>query len=62
LEIELRLERTRGLEHPNPGAFTIWLAGAGVKPGMSLGQTDNLGYEIVKDPIEVRDHVVSPWL
>ena len=43
-----------GRDH-NPGAFTIWLAGAGVKPGMSLGQTDDLGYEIVKDPIEVRD-------
>jgi hypothetical protein len=43
-----------GRDH-NPGAFTIWLAGAGVKPGMSLGQTDDLGYEIVKDPVEVRD-------
>jgi Protein of unknown function (DUF1501) len=43
-----------GRDH-NPGAFTIWLAGAGVKPGMSVGQTDDLGYEIVKDPVEVRD-------
>jgi hypothetical protein len=43
-----------GRDH-NPGAFTVWLAGAGVKPGTSLGQTDDLGYEIVKDPVEVRD-------
>src|SRR2546429_5507352 len=43
-----------GRDH-NPGAFTIWLAGGGVKPGMTLGQTDDLGYEIVKDPVEVRD-------
>jgi len=43
-----------GRDH-NPGAFTIWLAGGGVKPGMSLGQTDDLGYEITKDPVEIRD-------
>ncbi len=43
-----------GRDH-NPGAFTIWLAGGGVKPGMALGQTDDFGYEIVKDPVEVRD-------
>lgn len=43
-----------GRDH-NPGAFTIWLAGGGVKSGMALGQTDDLGYEIVKDPVEIRD-------
>ena len=43
-----------GRDH-NPGAFTIWLAGGGVKPGIAFGQTDDLGYEIVKDPVEVRD-------
>jgi len=43
-----------GRDH-NPGAFTIWLAGGGVKSGMALGQTDALGYEIVKDPVEIRD-------
>ena len=39
----------------NPGAFTIWLAGGGVKPGITHGQTDEMGYEIVKDPVEIRD-------
>ena len=38
-----------------PSAFTVWMAGAGVKPGMSYGETDEMGYEIVKDPVEVRD-------
>jgi len=43
-----------GRDH-NPDAFTIWMAGGGVKPGVSYGQTDEMGYEIVKDPVEVRD-------
>ena len=43
-----------GRDH-NPGAFTIWMAGGGVKPGITFGQTDEMGYEIVKDPVEVRD-------
>ena len=33
----------------------MWMAGGGVKPGMTHGQTDDLGYEIVKDPVEIRD-------
>lgn len=43
-----------GRDH-NPGAFTIWLTGAGVKQGITHGQTDEMGYEIVKDPVEIRD-------
>ena len=43
-----------GRDH-NPGAFTIWLAGGGVRPGISHGETDDMGYEIVKDPVEIRD-------
>jgi Protein of unknown function (DUF1501) len=43
-----------GRDH-NPGAFTIWMAGGGIKPGMGYGETDAMGYEIVKDPVEVRD-------
>ena len=36
-------------------AFSIWLAGGGVKPGITLGQTDELGYNIVEDPVHVHD-------
>jgi uncharacterized protein (DUF1501 family) len=43
-----------GRDH-NPGAFTIWMAGGGIRPGMSYGETDEMGYEIVKDPVEIRD-------
>jgi Protein of unknown function (DUF1501) len=43
-----------GRDH-NPGAFTIWMAGGGIKPGVSYGETDAMGYEIVKDPVEIRD-------
>ena len=43
-----------GRDH-HPGAFTMWMAGGGIKPGITHGQTDDLGYEIVKDPVEIRD-------
>ncbi|MGH9837533.1 MAG: DUF1501 domain-containing protein [Blastocatellia bacterium] len=43
-----------GRDH-HPRAFTIWLAGGGIKPGVTLGKTDDLGYDIVEDPLEVHD-------
>jgi hypothetical protein len=43
-----------GRDH-NPGAFTIWMAGGGVKHGMAYGETDEMGYEIVKNPVSIRD-------
>ena len=43
-----------GRDH-HPGAFTIWMAGGGVKPGCVYGETDAEGYDVVKDPVEVRD-------
>ncbi|HUG70981.1 MAG TPA: DUF1501 domain-containing protein, partial [Pirellulaceae bacterium] len=36
-------------------AFTMWLAGGGVKPGMTLGKTDELGYFPVEDRVHVHD-------
>ncbi len=35
--------------------FTIWMAGGGIKPGLTVGETDDYGYNIVKDPIHVHD-------
>jgi hypothetical protein len=35
--------------------FTMWLAGGGIKPGMSFGETDDFSYNIVKDPVHVHD-------
>lgn len=43
-----------GRDH-NPSAFTIWMAGGGVKAGHHYGETDEMGYEVVRDPVEVRD-------
>ena len=42
-----------GRDH-HPRCFTIWMAGGGVKPG-AYGQTDDFGYNIVKDPVHVHD-------
>ena len=35
--------------------YTIWMAGAGVKAGMVYGETDDFGYNIVKDPVPIHD-------
>jgi hypothetical protein len=43
-----------GRDH-HPRAFTMWLAGGGVKPGVTIGRTDDLGYNIVEDPVDVHD-------
>ena len=43
-----------GRDH-HPRAFTMWLAGGGVKPGITVGRTDELGYNIVEDPVDVHD-------
>ena len=36
-------------------AFTMWFAGGGTKPGQNIGETDEIGFAAVKDPIHVRD-------
>jgi uncharacterized protein DUF1501 len=43
-----------GRDH-HPRCFTMWMAGAGVKPGISYGETDDFSYNIVKDPVHVHD-------
>ncbi|HLY60109.1 MAG TPA: DUF1501 domain-containing protein [Terriglobia bacterium] len=43
-----------GRDH-HPRAFSMWMAGGGIKPGVTLGQTDELGYNPVEDPVEVHD-------
>ena len=48
-------ERHRWGRDHHPYAFTNWMAGAGVKPGMTYGETDDLGFNIIKDPVHVHD-------
>jgi hypothetical protein len=43
-----------GRDH-HPRCFTIWLAGAGIRPGMTFGATDDFGYNIVENPVHVHD-------
>jgi hypothetical protein len=47
-------ETNYGRDH-HPRCFTMWLAGGGIKPGLSLGETDDFGYNIVSDPVHVHD-------
>ncbi len=43
-----------GRDH-HPHAFSIWMAGGGVKPGIVFGATDDFGYHITQDKVTVRD-------
>ena len=43
-----------GRDH-HPRCFTIWMAGAGVKPGFHYGTTDEFGYNITENPVDVHD-------
>jgi arylsulfatase A-like enzyme len=43
-----------GRDH-HPRCFSIWMAGGGVKPGIVYGETDDFGYNIIKDPVHVHD-------
>ena len=45
---------TYGRDH-HPRCFTIWMAGGGIKPGIVHGETDDVGYNIVRDPVHVHD-------
>jgi hypothetical protein len=43
-----------GRDH-HPAAYTMWMAGGGIKPGVTIGATDELGFKIAEDPIHVHD-------
>jgi hypothetical protein len=43
-----------GRDH-HPNAFTMWLAGGGIKPGVVMGETDELGFNVVKEKVHVHD-------
>jgi hypothetical protein len=43
-----------GRDH-HPRCFTMWLAGGGVKPGISYGATDDFSYNVAQNPVNVRD-------
>ncbi|RFC47982.1 MAG: Uncharacterized conserved protein, DUF1501 family [Verrucomicrobia bacterium] len=45
---------SNGRDH-NQFGFTIWMAGGGVKPGVSVGRTDDFGYKAIEDRYEIHD-------
>jgi hypothetical protein len=47
-------ETDYGRDH-HPRCFTIWMAGGGVKPGVTYGETDDFSYNIARDPVHVHD-------
>jgi len=54
VESNKALGRSQGRDH-HPQAFTMWLAGGGIKPGMSFGKTDELGFNVVENQVHVHD-------
>jgi len=48
------LGRALGRDH-HPQAFTVWMAGGGIRKGFTMGETDELGFNIVQDPVHVFD-------
>ncbi len=49
-----RIDEDPGRDH-HPNCFSIWAAGGGVKGGQVIGQTDELGLRIAKDPVHIHD-------
>ncbi len=47
-------DATFGRDH-HPRCFTIWMAGGGVKQGLTFGQTDEFSYNVASDPVHVHD-------
>ena len=54
VETNVALGRSQGRDH-HPQAFTIWMAGGAIKPGVVYGATDDLGFHIAENPVHVHD-------
>jgi uncharacterized protein (DUF1501 family) len=54
VESNLALGRSLGRDH-HPQAYTMWLAGGGIKPGVTYGATDELGFNVVENQVHVHD-------
>ncbi len=48
-------DRVTGRDH-HPFAFSLWMAGGGVRGGQVIGQTDELGWNVVADPVAIPDY------
>ena len=43
-----------GRDH-HPNAFTMWMAGGGIRPGITIGKSDELGFNVIEDQVHVHD-------
>ena len=54
VEASAVLNRSKGRDH-HPNAFTMWLAGGGIRWGITYGETDELGFHVARDEVHVHD-------
>ena len=54
VEASVSLGRSMGRDH-HPQAFTMWMAGGGIKGGVTLGATDDMGFNIIENEVHVAD-------
>ena len=54
VEASAALGRSLGRDH-HPQAFAMWFAGGGIRAGVTLGQTDDFGFQVVENPVHVHD-------
>ncbi|RFC51824.1 MAG: Protein of unknown function (DUF1501) [Verrucomicrobia bacterium] len=54
VETNPSLGRAMGRDH-HPQAFSMWMAGGGIRPGTSYGSTDDLGFHVAENPVHVHD-------
>jgi len=54
VETNPALGRNAGRDH-HPQAFSMWMSGGGIKPGMTYGATDEFGFHITENPVHVHD-------
>ena len=54
VETNPALGRSMGRDH-HPQAFTMWMAGGGIKGGLTYGATDEMGFHVVENPVHVHD-------
>ena len=55
VELDLNTGKPAGGRDHNHHGFSLWLAGGGVRGGMTYGSTDEFGYRAVEDPVHVHD-------
>jgi hypothetical protein len=54
VESNAALGRSMGRDH-HPQAYTMWLAGGGIRPGLNYGSTDDLGFHVAENPVHIHD-------